>query len=198
MAVNNKQKVGISATIAAILASVFALEGGYVNNPKDPGGETNHGITKQVAVQAGYTGSMRDLTQEQAGSIYYENYIKKPGFDRFETVSPTVLHKLVDAGVNVGPARPSKWIQEGLNSMSRGGKDFPQIQVDGKVGPGTVKAYQSLQAKRGKVKACTLMLKLLDGKQTQHYTSLNMPEFTVGWIDNRIQNIPLSECAKEK
>ena len=33
------------AAIIAIVAGVFAVEGGYVNNPDDPGGETNHGVT---------------------------------------------------------------------------------------------------------------------------------------------------------
>lgn len=38
-------------------------EGGYVNNPNDPGGETMWGVTKAVARQYGYTGSMRQLAQ---------------------------------------------------------------------------------------------------------------------------------------
>ena len=40
----------VGAVIATILGVVFTMEGGYVNNPKDPGGETNHGITKAVAL----------------------------------------------------------------------------------------------------------------------------------------------------
>ncbi|UNI71510.1 N-acetylmuramidase [Burkholderia phage vB_BpP_HN01] len=188
MAINLKQKASISAVVAAMVASIFAVEGGYVNNPKDPGGETNHGVTVSVARSAGYIGSMKDLTKEDASNIYVQKYIVDPGFIRFETVSVPIMHKLVDSGVNVGPARPSRWFQESLNSLSRGGKDFPQIQVDGKVGPGTVGAYQALQKKRGKFKACTLTLKLLNAKQTGHYDGLKMSDFTVGWIDNRIDS----------
>ncbi|AHI60141.1 endolysin [Erwinia phage Ea9-2] len=198
-AVNKKAVGGIGGVAAAIIAAVFAVEGGYVNDPKDPGGETNHGITKQVAQQNGYTGAMKDLTMEMAGSIYYKDYIEKPGFVPMIDVSPNVTWKLVDAGVNTGTARPSRWFQTGLNSLSRGGKDYPQINVDGKVGSGTIAAYKSLQKLRGKVKACELMLKSLDGQQLGYYMSLtNLSQYTVGWIDNRIGNVPYSNCQQEK
>lgn len=192
----------VGIVIAGILGAVFSLEGGYTNNPKDPGGETNLGITKTVAVshkeklasEYGWDGSMKGLTSDMAAEIYIDDYIVKPGFLVFASISPAVTHKLVDAGVNTGVSRPSKWFQESLNSLSRDGKDYPKIQVDGKVGKGTVAAYKSLQAKRGKVAACQVMIKLLDGKQLNHYTSLNMPDFTYGWITNRIGNVPLEQC----
>lgn len=49
---------------------VLSHEGGYANHPKDPGGETNWGITKRTAQANGYNGSMRAMTREQAISIY--------------------------------------------------------------------------------------------------------------------------------
>lgn len=199
MAVTAKKVGGISGVAAAIIAAVFTLEGGYVNDPTDPGGETNHGITKTVAKENGYTGPMKELTQELASSIYYKDYIEKPGFVPMLELSPVVSQKLVDAGVNTGTARPSRWFQASLNALSRGGKDFPQINVDGKVGAGTISAYKSLQKVRGKVKACELMIKTLDGQQTAYYMSLtNLPQYTVGWVDNRIGNVPVSRCAEEK
>ncbi|HFC6159027.1 TPA: glycosyl hydrolase 108 family protein, partial [Neisseria meningitidis] len=45
---------------------VLSHEGGYANHPKDPGGETNWGITKRTAQANGYNGSMRAMTREQA------------------------------------------------------------------------------------------------------------------------------------
>ena len=62
------------------------------------------------------------------------------------------------------------------------------------MGPATITAYQRLEQKRGKVKACELTIKLLDSYQATYYTSLNMPTFTVGWLDHRIGNVPLSWC----
>lgn len=186
--------VGVTGVAALIIAAVLNVEGGYVNNPKDPGGETNHGITVAVAREHGYQGDMRELTRGIAEEIYYQDYIVKPGFSRIVPIQPAVAHKLVDAGVNTGTTRPSRWFQQTLNDLSHGGADYPQINVDGKVGPATITAYQRLEQKRGKVKACELTIKLLDSYQATYYTSLNMPTFTVGWLDHRIGNVPLSWC----
>jgi lysozyme family protein len=205
MPISKKKVGGVGGVIGAIIAAVFAVEGGYVNNPKDPGGETNHGVTIAVAQQHkadlqstyNWDGTMKNLSQDMAADIYYKDYVLKPGFVPFADVSPAVTEKLVDAGVNTGPSRPSRWLQESLNSFSRDGKDYPKIQVDGKVGAGTLQAYKSLRIKRGKVEACKLMLKSIDGKQTNYYLSLNMPEFTTGWITNRIGNVPLEKCNED-
>lgn len=184
-----------SGAVAFIVAAIFAVEGGYVFDPKDPGGETNHGVTKAVAIQSGYTGAMRDMPQETATNIYVTNYINKPGYGEIITLSPAVGQKLVDAGVNVGPDRSSRWFQTALNSLSRGGSDFPLSYVDGKVGVGTATTFSKLQAKRGKVKACELIIKLVDAQQAMHYVSLTkLSQYTPGWVDHRIGNVPLSRC----
>lgn len=196
--VNKKAVGGTSAAVAAIVAAIFAVEGGYVNDPKDPGGETNHGITLATARAAGYTGTMRDLDQSTATNIYVTNYINQPGYGEIITLSPAVGQKLVDAGVNAGPGRSSLWFQKALNSLSRGGLDFPQINADGKVGSVTAVTYAALQKKRGKVLACELTIKLLDAQQAVYYMSLtNLSGYTPGWVANRIGNVPLSDCKKE-
>ncbi|MCW8621188.1 glycosyl hydrolase 108 family protein, partial [Acinetobacter baumannii] len=48
-------------TFQTALKRVLQHEGGYINHPSDPGGETNYGITKSVARQYGYKGSMKDI-----------------------------------------------------------------------------------------------------------------------------------------
>lgn len=196
MALTKKQVAGsLSAGVLAILVSVFAVEGGYVNNPQDPGGETKHGVTKAVATAHGYTGPMRDLSQEKAHEIYFTDYIQKPGFLPIVELSKGVGHKLIDAGVNAGPQRPSRWLQIALNSVNRDQKDYKDIPVDGKIGPGTVKAYSSLVQVRGRIQACRIVIKLLDAQQAMHYMSLtNLETFTPGWVINRIGNVSLDEC----
>ena len=197
MAVNKKTVGGGASAVAAILAAVFAMEGGYVFDKNDPGGETNFGITKSVAVASGYTGSMKDLTKETASNIYISNYINKPGYGEVITLSPAVGQKLVDAGVNTGPDRSSRWFQTALNAVSRDGKDYPKVTVDGKIGPGTISSYANLQRVRGKVKACELVLKLVDAQQAGHYMSLTkLSMYTPGWVDHRIGNVPLSACTQ--
>lgn len=198
------KKGGTVAVVAAIIASVFVVEGGYVNNPRDPGGETNHGVTVAVAtkhrhelVEQGWDGNMRNLTQSMAESIYAKDYIQRPNYDLLIPHSPAVASKLIDIGVNAGPARSSRWFQESLNSMSRNGKDYLKISTDGRVGPATISAYRALQAKRGPVVACQSIIKLLDAKQATHYVSINMDEFVPGWVINRVGNVPLESCNED-
>lgn len=190
---------GGSGAVAAILAAVFAFEGGYVNDLTDPGGETNHGITVAVARDHGYTGPMKDLPKEKATEIYLDDYITKPGYGELIALSPAVGHKVVDAGVNTGTRQSSLWFQRSMNALSRGGQDFPQINVDGKLGTGSIKAYEALRRVRGNVRACELTIKLMDAQQANHYMSLTKtPQYIPGWIDHRIGNVPLSKCQEDK
>lgn len=187
-----------SGAVLTILAAVFAGEGGYVNDPKDPGGETNHGITIAVARDYGYAGPMKELSKETATNIYLSNYINKPGYGDIITLSPAVGQKLVDAGVNTGTGRSSRWFQTSLNALNRGGKDYPNITVDGSIGLGSVNAYTALQKVRGKVKACEMVIKLMDAQQATHYMGLTKtPQYTPGWVDNRVGNVPLSKCKED-
>lgn len=191
------QGTKITAVIALILTAVFAVEGGYSNDPRDPGGATNHGITEKVARNHGYTGDMRNLTKDQAKAIYYKDYILKPGYVPFLELSPAVAQELIDSAVNAGPGRSSRWLQTSLNALNRNARDYPDIPVDGRVGPATVSAYEGLVRKRGKVKACQMVLKLLEAEQAKHYTSLTKMEvFVPGWVDQRLGNVPLVACEK--
>lgn len=192
------KKSGVAGVVSTILVSVLAVEGGWVNDPRDPGGETNMGITKEVAVAHGYTAPMKSLSVEVAKSIYYKDYIEKPGYVPMLSLSGAVSAELVDSAVNTGTSRASRWFQNALNSLSREGQDFPLINVDGKVGPGTITAYKTLQAKRGKVQACELVVKLMDAQQATYYMSLkSLNSFMVGWVTNRIGNVPLSACKED-
>lgn len=186
----------LGGAVLAVVAGVFAVEGGYSNNPADPGGETNHGVTVQVARDNGYTGPMRELPKEFAQQIYVRDYIERPNFHRVIELSPAVGEKLVDAGVNAGPGRSARWFQQSLNQLSRGGTDFRPVAVDGQLGAQSLAAYQALERKRGRVKACELTLKLFDAQQGAHYMSLNKPMFIVGWTDTRLGNVPVARCAE--
>lgn len=200
---NLKKGVGASTAMAAVVAAIFAVEGGFTLDKSDKGnwtsgvvgqGElkgTNHGISAMAYPDL----DIAKLTQEEATNLYIRDYISKPGYGDLITLSPAVGHKLVDAGVNVGTSRSSLWLQNALNALNRGSKNCPLITADGKVGPGTVDSYKCLMQTRGKVKACELTIKLVDAQQANHYMSLTkMPQYTVGWVDHRIGNVPLSRC----
>lgn len=193
-AASNKKKATVIGTVAAaIIAGVFAVEGGFVDNKNDPGGKTNHGMTEVVARKNGYTGDMRNLPKEFAQSVYYEDYIVKPGFLPILDLSPAVAEEMVDSAVNTGPGQPSRWFQQTLNTLG-----YP-VLVDGKIGPDTIEAYKALQKRRGSKVACQVTIKSLDGQQLQYYISISqknpkLKEFTAGWMINRIGNVPLSHC----
>lgn len=190
----------LGALILAVVGSVVAIEGGYVNDPNDAGGATNHGVTEVVAREHGYTGSMSALPVEKARDIYADAYIRAPQFDRVLAKSPAVGTKLVDIGVNAGQGRASRWFQQSLNDLSRGGRDFDAVAVDGSIGARTLAAYAALEKRRGRIKACELTIKVLEGYQTSHYITLAKGQanssFLVGWVDHRVGNVPLSRCAE--
>ena len=194
---NNIQKGlgGLAISISMIIGSVVLVEGGYSDHPEDTGGPTRYGITEKVARANGYEGSMDELPLLVAESIYQTTYVVNPSYDKVMSLSKPVAHKLIDTGVNVGTKRASVWFQASLNALNRNGKDYPKIAEDGDIGPATLAAYSSLQTIRGSAKACSLVLKLVDVQQGNHYLNLTKHRsFTVGWIDNRIQNIPISDC----
>lgn len=189
---------GTGAIIATILGLIFAHEGGYVNNPNDPGGETNHGCTIAVARAEGYKGPMRSMPKAVCQDILDRVYIKRPGFTPIVEREPVLAYEIIDTGVNAGPARAKVWFQASLNTFSRGGRDYPKIAVDGQIGPATLRAYDSLVRRRGPKKACELMVKSADHFQAAHYTKLcegdKLSDFCVGWYDTRIGNAPIAKC----
>ncbi len=168
-------------TIDDILAHVLANEGGYVNDPRDTGGETNHGITIGTARANGYTGAMKAMTREQALAIYRGQYVIKPGFGLVANLSGPVAAELVDTGVNMGPAIAGRFLQRALNLVTDAG-----LVVDGNVGPASIAALKSFLAKRGK-EGETRLLALLNAFQGTRYAELAESRaanraFIYGWL----------------
>ncbi len=188
MSIVNRTSKGIAGIVTVIILAVFSVEGGFVDHPNDPGGATMHGITEKVARANGYKGPMKDLSKELAADIYSREYVYGPGYDKIIARIPAVGHKLVDAGVNLGTVKETKYLQTALNALNAG--KTPNIKVDGVIGPGTLAAMADLEKRLGVKKACVLLIRLLDAQQAMHYMSLtNMKMFTVGWVDHRIGNV---------
>lgn len=77
---------------------ILEHEGGYVNNPKDPGGETNFGISKRYHP----TEDIKNMSVERAKQIYKAEYWKGIGGDLIE--SQAVADSVFDFAVNKGPS----------------------------------------------------------------------------------------------
>jgi lysozyme family protein len=188
------QKAGLTAAAIAMIASVIAVEGGYVNHPADPGGETNMGITKRIAVANGYVGPMRALPRGIAESIYYDRYLVAPGYAALISIDAAVTEELFDTSVNMGPARPSTWFQRSTNALCG-----TTLTIDGQLGPSTAAAYRSCQAKLGAVPLCIATLGILDAWQSGEYARLiganpKLQAFQKGWQANRIGNVDRAKC----
>ena len=110
------------------LDHVLKHEGGWVNHPKDPAGETNFGVTKAVWEEwIGHkvkAGALKDLTPVDVSTLYKRKYWDRVKADDL----PSGLNYCVfDAGVNSGTGRAAKWLQEAVGAVP-----------DGAIGPNTL------------------------------------------------------------
>lgn len=177
-------------SIDSLIDGVIGREGGYSNNVNDPGGPTMWGITERVARANGYAGPMNALPRETAKDIYFSEYVRKPGFAAVMAVNEPIAEELVDTGVNMGTAIASIFLQKALNTFNNQGRDYPDLKVDGDVGPATLSALKALLAKRGH-DGETVMLRALNALQGEHYISIgaNRPAseaFEFGWFLRRV------------
>lgn len=180
----------MSDIIEQMIETTIGKEGGYVNDPADPGGETMWGVTARVARKHGYTGPMRDLPRDKAVAIYRQEYAIGPGFAAVSEIDGPVGAELFDTGVNMGPAVASLWFQQALNALNDGGSLYADIREDGTVGPGTLAAFRSYMAKRGP-DAEGVMLKALNCLQGARYLELARmraanERFEFGWLRTRV------------
>jgi lysozyme family protein len=146
------------------LETILHHEGGYVNHPKDPGGETNLGVTKRVYEEWGGTKHMRDLLVEDVAPIYRKNYWDRLRGDQL----PSGLDLCVfDFGVNAGPGRAAKFLQSMIGT-----------QVDGGIGPNTLKILGEYVLATGVVNT----IKNYQSARQDYYESLSTFEtFGRGW-----------------
>jgi lysozyme family protein len=111
------------------LDTILHHEGGYVDHPDDPGGETNLGVTKKVYEEWGGTKDMKDLTVEDVAPIYKKNYWDRVKGDEL----PSGLDLCVfDFGVNAGTGRAAKYLQSMVGATA-----------DGAIGPVTIRAVHA-------------------------------------------------------
>lgn len=171
-------------------ARTAAAEGGYSNHPDDPGGETNHGITARVARAHGYTGPMRELGAELAIAIAKAEYWDAIDGDAIAAISEPIALELFDTNFNLWYGAAGKFLQRALNGLNRRGRDYPDLDVDGRIGSGTLHALERLLTLRGAAGEL-VMLRLLNSQQAVDYLrqaaeSSGKEEFLFGWILQRV------------
>jgi len=166
------------------------VEGGYSDHSADRGGRTRYGITESVARKAGYTGLMHELPLETAKDIYRRQYWRRLRLDEIAILSRSIAAEIFDTGVNMGTGTAARFLQTALNALNREGRDFPDMAIDGLLGPGTLAALRKYLAMRGS-EGADVLLKALNCQQGAKYLALaaadpRQEQFMFGWLRTRI------------
>ena len=123
-------------TFNEIIEVILDHEDGYVDDPTDRGGETNFGIAKRFYPDV----DIKNLTKEQAKKIYHQDYWR---VGKCDEIPSKLRHIYFDMLVNFGKRGAVKVLQKAANA-----KNKDKIDVDGGLGPATLKAIQNLELER--------------------------------------------------
>jgi len=147
---------------------VLKSEGGYVNNPADPGGMTNLGVTKRVWEE--FTGhgadekEIRNLTPEKVAPLYEQKYWRPC----YGEVLPRGLDFVVfSMAINAGPGRSIKLLQSAIGCVP-----------DGSIGPTTRSLISASNT-------ATLIAKFSEARREYYKSLKTFPIFGKGWL-NRV------------
>lgn len=164
-------------------------EGDFSDDPLDSGGATRYGVTEQTARANGYAGPMREMPFSFAKTVYRIQYWDLLRLDAVAAASEAVAIELFDSAVNCGAATAGKWLQRSLNALNDGASRWPDVEVDGLIGPVTLMALRGQAL--GRPHGDSVLLKALNSLQGAHYIGLaeERPKderFVSGWIDKRV------------
>lgn len=152
----------------AAFTRLLGNEGGYSNNADDPGGATNWGVTRSVAWANGYSGDMKEFTQDQAKAIYKKSYWDSA---RCDSLPPDVRFDVFDGCVNSGIPQSIKWLQRAVG-----------VADDGAFGAVTLAAVNALP---GSVVAARY-----NGHRLEFMTNLRTwGSFGAGWARRIAKNL---------
>jgi lysozyme family protein len=137
-------------------ALVLKNEGGYVDNPSDPGGATNLGCTKAVWEQ--YVGhsvtkdDIKALTPSDVMPLYKAKYWDTINGDE---LPEGVDYAVFDFAINSGPSRAAKTLQSVLST-----------NPDGQIGPATLRAIEASNPREVATAVCEARLAFLQSLPT--------------------------------
>ena len=152
------------ARFDAAFKALIDHEGGYVNHPKDPGGETKFGITKRSYPHL----NIRDLTLDDARAIYRRDF-----WDRLQcdALPLAARFQVFDAAVNSGPGNAARWLQAAAG-----------VAQDGLIGPATRQAIDAMHP--------AALVARFNAARLLSMTSLSTwPTFSRGWARRIAANL---------
>lgn len=142
---------------------VIGHEGGYVNNPKDPGGETKWGISKRSYPHL----NIASLTRDDARDIYYKDFWVPVGF----LLKPAVMFQVFDAAVNHGAGNAIRMLQRAIG-----------VADDGHWGPISHTAYTAMDLN-------DVLFRFLAERGEFMAKLSTFPTFGRGWVRRIFQNL---------
>jgi lysozyme family protein len=146
-----------------IVDNLLITEGGYVDDPKDAGGETRFGISKRSYPAL----DIKNLTRDEAVNIYYTDFWTMYSYGKIRNDS--LAEKVFSLSVNMGPFKAHLLLQVALNFTGR------QVLIDGYLGAVTLKAVNDHPSPGW-------LLATYKIEAVKHYLKLDKPRFDRGWI----------------
>lgn len=141
----------MKANFDNVMTEIFAHEGGYVNHPSDPGGETRYGISKRSYPKE----DIKRLTRTRAKFLYMVDFWEPIKGDQLPDGVDLVT---MDASVNSGKARGIRWLQTAAG--------MPKPKVDGIMGSKTLAAVTGNDSIELIKRACAIRVGFLRGLKT--------------------------------
>jgi len=155
----------------AALALVLKAEGGFVNHPRDPGGMTNLGVTRNVwkewVKHEVDEAEMRALTPELVAPLYKANYWDAC---KCSDLPRGVDYAVFDSAVNMGPGRAARLLQAAL-----------EVKADGVIGRATIAAATAADP-------VELLEAFSLGKEAFYQSLPTFATFGKGWL-NRVAHV---------
>lgn len=143
---------------------ILSHEGGYVNDPRDPGGETQWGISKRTYP----TVNIKALTRDQAIALYKRDFWDA---SKAAQLPPSVGFQLLDAAVNSGIAQATRWLQRAA-----------RVADDGRLGPVSLAAIKASDPNDLVLRFLAERLEFMTGLKTWQ-------TFGKGWARRIAQNL---------
>ena len=170
-------------------------EGGYSKDPDDSGGETYRGITKKnfpdwegwKIVDACQPDNLEiiknDTLEGFVQSFYLKNFWNANKLDQIDLLIPELAERMFDDAVNMGSIRACKFFQQALNLLNKNQQSYPDITVDGNIGPGSINTLK-LSLKTNPSKRIVTVFTTLQGCfYIDLMTKNSTQEKFVGWFD---------------
>ena len=179
-----------------IIVEVLEAEGGFVHDPDDKGGATNHGVTQksysEFLGRQATIDEMKNMTTDDAKECYMKDFWIPAKIDR---LPDNLKHIYFDMVVNMGRKNAGKIIQQAVNTK----KGSAVLDVDGIVGSGTLSHVNDLTLQDVLVERSMFFANnCFDGSRFAKRTRQN--KFLRGWIFHRVFHFltyPLEEKIEE-